>query len=59
VSPVLDKVVSRYLGYAIEISDRDLKILAPDGRKLYTGPCELSSARRFIRGHRRELEVRS
>jgi hypothetical protein len=42
-----------YLGYAIEVADRDLTITAPDGEELVTnGRLEISGARKLIRRHR-------
>lgn len=41
-----------YLGYPILVTERTLTILSPQGRQVYRGDCELSTAMRVIRGYR-------
>lgn len=45
-----------YLGYPVEVTDRELRVLHPEtGRVLFAGRHEFSTARRFIRGYRKPL----
>lgn len=49
-----DTVTASYLGYPIVVGERELTIHDRDGRRLFAGRMEISTARAFIRGHRRE-----
>lgn len=44
-----------YLGFRIDLIDeRDLSIFTPAGRLIFTGRMALSTARRIVRGYRKE-----
>ena len=47
-----DQVESSYLGYPLVIADAYVTVLDPDGRRLFRTTGEISTVRRFIRGHR-------
>ena len=52
---VVETARTSYLGYPLEVTDREISVLHPTtGRVLFHGDYEISTARRFIRGYRRD-----
>jgi hypothetical protein len=55
VTAFVDDVAISYLGFRIRLIDeRDLSIFTPDGRLIFTGRMSLSTARRLVRGYRKQ-----
>lgn len=48
----VERVHMSYLGYQLEITNRDVTVRDKDGRKLIT-VASIGAARRFLRGYRR------
>lgn len=57
-APRGDSVQTAYLGYALEVTNRDVTVRDKTGRKLVT-VASIGAARRFLRGYRRDVPVKA